>query len=183
MHNTNENNVKEIRVGGNTNVPTLSGYIHTTLNENGRAVMVAIGPKAVNTALKAIALARQNIASTDSDIMVFPEFTNVAMDDISVDGQPLTEEGKDIVKEAFKTAVKGTTRVHVGIRLFLEQCNKLTQITTRTKNSSQNRNNKPQNKNTKPRRRLSDDEIFQKSVGFKTNKGNVDLNSNGIPRV
>lgn len=183
MHKTNKEIVKEIRVGGNTNVATLSGHIHTTLNASGRAVMIAVGPKAVNTALKAIALARQNISGTTSDIMVFPEFTTVAMDDISVNGQPLTEEGKEIVKEAFNTAVRAESRVHVGLKLFLEQCSKLSLTTEKARNNSQNRNNKNQKNQGKQRRRLSDDELFQKRVGFNSRTNSVELNSNGIPRV
>lgn len=183
MSTTNQENVKEIRVSGNSNVGTLSGYIHTTLNEHSRACIVAVGPRAISTAVKAIAVARQHLEGTTSDIHVFPEFTQIAMDDITVNGKPLGEEGIEIVKEAFDTAVNSEPRVHVGIRLFLEHCHRLTQTVGPVENrNNQSRNNTKasSNRSNKPKKKLSDEQLFKTSVGF--DKAVV-TNSNGIPRI
>lgn len=191
----------EIRVSGGTHPTTLSGYIHTSLNAYDKTCVVAVGPKAISTAMKAIAVARLNIAGTDKDIVAMPEFAEIIMDDIKVNGSPLTESGKDIVEEALDMAVKegnsatsnSNARVHVGMKIFLEQINRVVdtvnysagnqnRINSSDKNKQQIQSKNPKNiqgKN-KTRKQLTDREMFlARTVG----KKQLSTNSNGIPRV
>lgn len=191
----------EIRVSGGTHPTTLSGYIHTSLNAYDKTCVVAVGPKAISTAMKAIAVARLNIAGTDKDIVAMPEFAEIIMDDIKVNGNPLTESGKDIVGEALDMAVKegnnpastGDARVHVGMKIFLEQINRVVDTvnpnhgnqtrnnsTDKTKQLNQNKNNKNTQGKNRTRKPLTEREMF---LAHTVGKKQLTTNSNGIPRV
>lgn len=65
-----------------TSEPTAAaGAVANTLREEGTAELQAIGPKAVNQAVKCIAIARGYMASSGVDLYFVPSFVDVAVSD------------------------------------------------------------------------------------------------------
>lgn len=209
MQSTQQPTINEIRVSGGTHPTTLSGYIHTSLNAYDRTCVVAVGPKAISTAMKAIAVARLNIVGTGKDIIALPEFAEIIMDDIKVNGVPLNSEGKDVVGEALEMAVKESkkdskeeeaTRIHVGMKIFLEQINRVIDTLpltddNQTRNNPKSANpvnaqkqnyNKSNKGNTKRDNRNNASKKSDSNVDLFSGKQKIkpkSINSHGIPRI
>lgn len=61
----------------NSNVQTVAGLITSSIGEDGRVTLRAIGAGAVNQALKGVILARQQMAAQGYDLILKPGFTTV----------------------------------------------------------------------------------------------------------
>lgn len=62
-----------------------AGALANTIREQGQAEIHVIGPKAVNQAIKAVAIARGYLASSGIDLILVPSFV-----DVTIDGEPRT---------------------------------------------------------------------------------------------
>jgi stage V sporulation protein S len=70
-----------IKVSGTSRTSAVAGAIAGVFRENKRAEIQAIGAGAVNQAVKAIVLARGYLAEDGYDVIFFPEFTDVEIED------------------------------------------------------------------------------------------------------
>lgn len=74
--------METLKVSGKTNPRKLAGALHAALKKNGGRVAVqAVGAKAVNQAIKAVAIARGMAAPEGANIKVVPGFTDVQIED------------------------------------------------------------------------------------------------------
>ena len=69
-----------LKASANTEVKSLAGAIAGFVREEGSAEMQAIGAGAVNTAIKAIAVARGFLAPTGVDLVCTPCFADVEIE-------------------------------------------------------------------------------------------------------
>jgi stage V sporulation protein S len=69
--------VNTLRVSSQSDPGATAGAIANGVRESGEAVIHAIGPRAVNQAIKAIAIARGYIAASGVDLYFVPSFTNI----------------------------------------------------------------------------------------------------------
>lgn len=74
-----------LRVSAQSNAIRAAGALANTIRQDGRAEIQAIGPKAVNQTVKAIAIARSYLASSGVDLVAIPSFV-----DVEIDGEPRT---------------------------------------------------------------------------------------------
>jgi stage V sporulation protein S len=73
--------IKIMNVKSSANVRALAGAIYNSLeNPNVEIAMVAIGPAAVNQAVKAVAVAREYVSLMGIDLTVTPAFIKVEVD-------------------------------------------------------------------------------------------------------
>lgn len=70
-----------IKVSGTSRTSAVAGAIAGVFRENKRAEVQAIGAGAVNQAVKALVLARGYLAEDGYEVIFFPEFTDVNIDD------------------------------------------------------------------------------------------------------
>jgi stage V sporulation protein S len=70
-----------IKVSGTSRTSAVAGAIAGVVREHKRAEVQAIGASAINQAVKALALARGYLANDGIDIICFPEFVDVQIDD------------------------------------------------------------------------------------------------------
>lgn len=70
-----------IKVSGTSRTSAVAGAIAGVVRENKRAEVQAIGASAINQAVKAMALARGYLANDGFDIIFFPEFVDVQIED------------------------------------------------------------------------------------------------------
>ncbi len=69
-----------MKVAATSNPRAVAGAVANAVRENTRAELQAIGPKAVNQAIKAIAIARGYVASNGIDLVCIPIFTEVEIE-------------------------------------------------------------------------------------------------------
>lgn len=74
-----------LKVSANSNSIATAGALANTIRQQGEAEVQGIGPKAVNQAVKAIAIARSYLASSGIDLVTIPRFV-----DVEIEGQPRT---------------------------------------------------------------------------------------------
>jgi stage V sporulation protein S len=74
-----------LKVSAQSNAIRAAGALANTIRQDGRAEIQAIGPKAVNQTVKAIAIARSYLASSGVDLVAIPSFV-----DVEIDGEPRT---------------------------------------------------------------------------------------------
>lgn len=66
--------METLRVSGNSRPNAVAGAIAALLRSNGQVEMQAIGPAAVNQAIKAVAIARGYLAENRIDLTLQPSF-------------------------------------------------------------------------------------------------------------
>lgn len=74
-----------LKVSARSKATATAGALANTIRQQGQAELQGIGPKAVNQAVKAIAIARSYLASSGVDLVSLPDFV-----DVEIDGQPRT---------------------------------------------------------------------------------------------
>ncbi len=74
-----------LKVAAQSNAIRTAGALANTIRQAERAEIQAIGPKAVNQTVKAIAIARSYLASSGVDLVAVPSFV-----DVEIDGEPRT---------------------------------------------------------------------------------------------
>lgn len=80
---TQENTTTEqhvIKVSSNTNAKSAAGSLAMVLKDHGFAEMIAIGPAAVNQAVKAAAIATGHVAPLGMQIVMIPSFETTYID-------------------------------------------------------------------------------------------------------
>jgi len=70
-----------LKVASTSNPGATAGAISNSVREQGEAQLQAIGPRAVNQAVKAIAIARGYLAASGVDLYFFPGFSNVRIEE------------------------------------------------------------------------------------------------------
>lgn len=70
-----------LRIASTSEPSSAAGAVANTLREEGGAELQAIGPKAVNQAVKCIAVARGYVASSGVDLYFVPSFVEVDVGD------------------------------------------------------------------------------------------------------
>jgi stage V sporulation protein S len=70
-----------IKVSGTSRTSAVAGAIAGVVREQKRAEVQAIGATAINQAVKAMVLARGYLANDGYDIVFFPEFVDVQIED------------------------------------------------------------------------------------------------------
>ena len=66
-----------LRVASHSDPSATAGAIANAVRETGEAEIQVIGPRAVNQAVKAIAIARGYVAASGVDLYCVPSFTNI----------------------------------------------------------------------------------------------------------
>ena len=74
-----------LKVSAQSNAIRAAGALANTIRQAGEAEIQAIGPKAVNQTVKAIAIARSYLASSGIDLVAIPGFV-----DVEIEGEPRT---------------------------------------------------------------------------------------------
>ena len=75
------NEVNVLKVSSNSNPGAAAGAIANGIRENGTAEVQVIGPRAVNQAVKAIAIARGYLAASGVDLYCVPSFASIRIGD------------------------------------------------------------------------------------------------------
>ncbi|MBS3736097.1 stage V sporulation protein S [Candidatus Bipolaricaulota bacterium] len=70
-----------LKVSSTSDPSATAGALANTIREEGIAELQAIGPKAVNQAVKAITIARGYMAPSGVDLIFVPSFVDVQIDD------------------------------------------------------------------------------------------------------
>lgn len=70
-----------LKVSSDSNPSATAGAIANGIRQEGFAQLQVIGPRAVNQAIKAIAIARGYLAASGADLYFEPEFSNVLIGD------------------------------------------------------------------------------------------------------
>jgi len=73
--------VNVLKIAATSEASLAAGAVANTFREEGIAELQAIGPKAVNQAVKCIAIARGYVASSGVDLYFVPSFVEVDMSD------------------------------------------------------------------------------------------------------
>ena len=66
-----------LKVSAQSDASATAGALANTVRESGEAELQGIGPKAINQAVKAIAIARSYLASSGVDLIAMPSFVDV----------------------------------------------------------------------------------------------------------
>lgn len=74
-----------IKIAAQSKAVAAAGALANTIRQHGEAEVQGIGPKAVNQAVKAIAIARRYLASSGIDLVTIPTFV-----DVEIEGQART---------------------------------------------------------------------------------------------
>jgi len=74
-----------LKISARSNSIAAAGALANTIRQHGEAELQVIGPKAVNQAVKAIAIARSYLASSGIDLVAVPSFV-----DVEIEGQMRT---------------------------------------------------------------------------------------------
>jgi stage V sporulation protein S len=77
--------METLKVSSTSDPSSTAGALANSIRENGKVELQVIGPKAVNQAIKAIAIARGYIAPSGVDLVSVPQFV-----DITIDGEERT---------------------------------------------------------------------------------------------
>ena len=72
-----ETKLNTLRVASHSDPSATAGAIANAVRETGEAEIQVIGPRAVNQAVKAIAIARGYVAASGVDLYCVPSFTNI----------------------------------------------------------------------------------------------------------
>ena len=70
-----------LKVSSGSDPSATAGAIANGIRERGETEMQVIGPRAVNQAVKAIAIARGYLAASAVDLYFIPNFSSVVIDD------------------------------------------------------------------------------------------------------
>ena len=70
-----------LKVSSSSNPGATAGAIANGVRERGEAQLQAIGPRAVNQAVKAIAIARGYLAASGVDLYFSPGFSNILIEE------------------------------------------------------------------------------------------------------
>jgi stage V sporulation protein S len=70
-----------LKVSSASSPGAVAGAIANSIREYGQAEVQAIGPRAVNQAVKAMAIARGYLATSGVDLYFIPGFSSVSIDD------------------------------------------------------------------------------------------------------
>jgi stage V sporulation protein S len=73
--------VNVLKIAATSEASSAAGAVANTFREEGMAELQAIGPKAVNQAVKCIAIARGYVASSGVDLFFTPAFVDVQLND------------------------------------------------------------------------------------------------------
>ncbi len=71
-----------LKVASSSSPGATAGAIANSIRELGEAQLQAIGPRAVNQAVKAIAIARGYLAASGVDLYFVPGFSNVRIEEL-----------------------------------------------------------------------------------------------------
>ncbi|MBI1730243.1 stage V sporulation protein S [Candidatus Acetothermia bacterium] len=74
-----------LKVSAQSSSIATAGALANTIRQHGHAEIQGIGPKAINQAVKAIAISRSYLASSGADIIAVPGFV-----DVEIEGQQRT---------------------------------------------------------------------------------------------
>lgn len=77
--------METLKVSSTSDPSSTAGALANSIRENGKVKLQVIGPRAVNQAIKAIAIARGYIAPSGVDLVSSPQFV-----DITIDGEERT---------------------------------------------------------------------------------------------
>lgn len=77
--------METLKVSSTSDPNSTAGALANSIRENGKVKLQVIGPRAVNQAIKAIAIARGYIAPSGVDLVSSPQFV-----DITIDGEERT---------------------------------------------------------------------------------------------
>lgn len=77
MENHEERKLNNLRVSSHSNPSAVAGAIANGVREWGEVEIEVIGPRAVNQAVKAIAIARGYVAPSGTDLYCVPSFTTI----------------------------------------------------------------------------------------------------------
>lgn len=77
--------METLKVSSTSDPSSTAGALANSIRENGKVKLQVIGPRAVNQAVKAIAIARGYIAPSGVDLVSSPQFV-----DITIDGEERT---------------------------------------------------------------------------------------------
>ena len=69
-----------LKVSAGSDASATAGALANTIRESGAAELQGIGPKAINQAVKAIAIARSYLASSGVDLVAMPSFVDVEIE-------------------------------------------------------------------------------------------------------
>lgn len=70
-----------LKVSSSSNPGATAGAIAHCVRERGESQLQAIGPRAVNQTVKAIAIARGYLAASGVDLYFVPEFSNIRIEE------------------------------------------------------------------------------------------------------
>ena len=73
--------METLKVSSSSDPSATAGAIANGIREQGQSEMQVIGPRAVNQAVKAIAIARGYLAASAVDLYFVPNFSSVVIDD------------------------------------------------------------------------------------------------------
>jgi stage V sporulation protein S len=88
-----------IKVSGTSRTSAVAGAIAGIFRDNHRAEVQAIGAMAVNQAVKAMVLARGYLAEDGYDVIFYPEFADVEIDDKIRTAVKITVESRVQISE------------------------------------------------------------------------------------
>ncbi len=74
-----------LKISAQSKATAAAGALANTIRQEGQAELQGIGPKAINQAVKAIAIARRYLASSGIDLVTIPSFV-----DVEIEGQTRT---------------------------------------------------------------------------------------------
>jgi len=77
MRGHEETTLNILRVASHSDPSAAAGAIANGVRETGKAEIQVIGPRAVNQAVKAIAIARGYVAASGVDLYCVPSFTSI----------------------------------------------------------------------------------------------------------
>ena len=84
-----------LKISAKSSPNSVAGAIAGLVKENGRAEMQAIGAGAINQAVKAVAIARGFVAPTGVELVCYPAFTEVTIDNEDKTGIKFVVEPKN----------------------------------------------------------------------------------------
>lgn len=73
--------METLKISSTSDPSSTAGALANSIRENGKVELQVIGPKAVNQAVKAIAIARGYIAPSGVDLVSVPQFVDITIDD------------------------------------------------------------------------------------------------------
>lgn len=73
--------IETLRVSGNSRPNSVAGAVAALLRNEGEVEVQAIGPHAINQAVKAIAIARSYVEADGFDLMTQPSFVKLELQD------------------------------------------------------------------------------------------------------